>query len=130
MIADVLPGKLDHQKGQFGEMLVGQSGTKQSPNPHGARQIYDALKTQIEEGVYGPSDKLPSTRTLASEFGASRTTITAAYEQLLAEGFIETDKDAGRGSRPRSDRPALHGQAASERQERLDYRLSDNSSSN
>lgn len=114
MIADVLPGKLDHQKGQFGEMLVGQSRMKQSPNPHGARQIYDALKTQIEEGVYGPSDKLPSTRTLASEFGASRTTITAAYEQLLAEGFIETGQGRrawvtptlrpARSSRPSSKR--------------------------
>ena len=58
--------------------------------PRGARQIYEALKAQIEEGAYRPSEQLPSTRALATEFGASRTTITAAYEQLLAEGFIET----------------------------------------
>jgi GntR family transcriptional regulator/MocR family aminotransferase len=58
--------------------------------PRGARQIYEALKAQIEEGVYRLSERLPSTRALASEFGASRTTITAAYEQLAAEGFIET----------------------------------------
>src|SRR5438874_12382266 len=70
---------------------------KRLPRPHGAREIYQALQTQIEDGVYGPSDKLPSTRTLANEFGASRTTVTAAYEQLLAEGFIET----GQGRRAR-----------------------------
>jgi GntR family transcriptional regulator/MocR family aminotransferase len=70
--------------------MVGQYAVKRLPGPHGAREIYQALKTQIEDGVYGPSDKLPSTRTLANEFGASRTTVTAAYEQLLAEGFIET----------------------------------------
>ena len=77
--------------------MVDQSAVKRLPRPHGAREIYQALKTQIEDGVYGPSDKLPSTRTLANEFGASRTTVTAAYEQLLAEGFIET----GQGRRAR-----------------------------
>src|SRR5262245_38112976 len=55
-----------------------------------AQQIYEALKAQIDEGVYGTSARLPSTRALATELGASRTTVTAAYEQLLAEGFIET----------------------------------------
>lgn len=77
--------------------MVGQSAGKSLLRPYGAREIYQALKTQIEDGVYGPGDKLPSTRTLASEFGASRTTVTAAYEQLLAEGFIET----GQGRRAR-----------------------------
>jgi len=97
LIRAVLTGTLDHQKGQFGVFMVGQSAVKRLPRPHGAREIYQALKTQIEDGVYGPSDKLPSTRTLANEFGASRTTVTAAYEQLLAEGFIET----GQGRRAR-----------------------------
>lgn len=78
-------------KDQFGAILVGQSETgKRCHKPNGARQIYEALKAQIEDGVYRPRDQLPSTRALATEFGASRTTITAAYEQLLAEGFIET----------------------------------------
>ena len=58
--------------------------------PRGARQIYEALKSQVEEGIYKPGQPLPSTRALAIEFGSSRTTVTAAYEQLLAEGFIET----------------------------------------
>lgn len=60
--------------------------------PHGAREICAALKAQIEEGIYQAGAALPSTRALATEFGASRTTITAAYEQLLAEGFIETQQ--------------------------------------
>lgn len=78
-------------KGQFGAILMGQPETgKRCHKPNGARQIYEALKAQIEDGVYRPRDQLPSTRALAAEFGASRTTITAAYEQLLAEGFIET----------------------------------------
>lgn len=60
--------------------------------PRGVRQIYQALKSQIEERVYKPGQLLPSTRALADELGASRTTISTAYEQLLAEGFIETQQ--------------------------------------
>ena len=70
---------------------MGQLGwAKRRAKPRGARDICAALKAQIEDGVYKPGEALPSTRALAGEFGASRTTITAAYEQLLAEGFIET----------------------------------------
>ncbi|WP_332696749.1 MocR-like pyridoxine biosynthesis transcription factor PdxR [Bosea sp. (in: a-proteobacteria)] len=56
--------------------------------PLGARGIYSALKAQIGAGVYRPGAALPSTRALAAELGVSRTTVTAAYEQLLSEGFI------------------------------------------
>jgi GntR family transcriptional regulator/MocR family aminotransferase len=85
-------------KSQFGEKMVGQfRSQKRRSRPHGAKEICAALKTQIEEGVYQPGAALPSTRALATEFGASRTTITAAYDQLIAEGFIETKQ--GRRSR-------------------------------
>jgi GntR family transcriptional regulator / MocR family aminotransferase len=56
------------------------------------RTIYEALKAQIEEGVYGLGARLPSTRMLAVELGASRTTVGAAYEQLAAEGYIDTSQ--------------------------------------
>ena len=70
---------------------MGQYRSQRRPSrPYGAKEICAALKTQIEEGIYQPGASLPSTRALATEFGASRTTITAAYEQLLAEGFIDT----------------------------------------
>jgi len=63
----------------------------------GAREIYDTLKGQIASGVFRSGGQLPSSRTLATELGVSRTTVTVAYEQLLAEGFIEVQQ----GSRPR-----------------------------
>ncbi|UFS68115.1 PLP-dependent aminotransferase family protein (plasmid) [Paracoccus denitrificans] len=67
------------------------------PPAMGARQIYEALREQIAGGVFGAAGRLPSSRVLAHELGVSRTTVTAAYEQLLAEGFIEVRQ----GSRAR-----------------------------
>lgn len=63
----------------------------------GARQIYDVLREQILGQVYGVDGLLPSSRALAGELGISRGTVTVAYEQLAAEGFIEIRH----GARPR-----------------------------
>ncbi|RVC80033.1 PLP-dependent aminotransferase family protein [Mesorhizobium sp. M4A.F.Ca.ET.022.05.2.1] len=53
-----------------------------------ARRIIAAIKEQIHSGAYQPGDRLPSTRAFAAEWGASRTTVTAAYNQLNAEGYL------------------------------------------
>jgi GntR family transcriptional regulator/MocR family aminotransferase len=63
----------------------------------GARGIYETLKEQIRGGAYGSDGHLPSSRALAGQLAVSRTTVTAAYEQLAAEGFI----DIRQGARPR-----------------------------
>lgn len=60
----------------------------------GARQIYGALKAQILKGAFSATGKLPSSRALAAELGVSRTTVTAAYEQLAAEGLIAVRQGA------------------------------------
>ncbi len=53
-------------------------------------QIYSSLREQITDGLYAPGAALPSSRALAAELGVSRTTVTAAYDQLIAEGYIES----------------------------------------
>ena len=55
-----------------------------------AQSICKAVKDWIAAGQFNPGAALPSTRSLAAEWGVSRTTVTAAYEQLIAEGYIET----------------------------------------
>jgi len=55
-----------------------------------ARRIIAAIKEQIHKGAYLPGDRLPSTRAFATEWGASRTTVTAAYSQLIAEGYLSS----------------------------------------
>ncbi len=84
------------------------------------RRIYAALKAQILDGTYGAEALLPSTRALAAELGVSRTTVTAAYEQLLSEGYLESRQGArsrvarladrqGSASSAASGRPASQG---------------------
>jgi len=69
-----------------------------SPGPTGAgRRIYDLLRAQIADGTLAAKGRMPSTRALAIELGVSRTTVTAAYEQLAAEGFLVTSP--GRAAR-------------------------------
>src|SRR5579859_1492544 len=52
------------------------------------RQIYLQARASILEQVLKPGTKLPATRELAGLLGVSRASVIAAYEQLLAEGFI------------------------------------------
>ena len=55
-----------------------------------ARRIVAACKEQIHAGVFRAGDRLPSTRVFAVEWGTSRATVTAAYGQLIAEGYLVT----------------------------------------
>jgi GntR family transcriptional regulator / MocR family aminotransferase len=59
------------------------------------RQIYAALRHSILEGRLRGDDALPSTRQLASELGVARSTVLAAYELLLAEGYVVGRGGAG-----------------------------------
>lgn len=59
------------------------------------RQIYISIRNSIENGSLKKSTKLPSIRGLSAELGVSKTTITAAYDQLCAEGYIKTKPQSG-----------------------------------
>lgn len=54
------------------------------------RALYEEIKARVLDGTYGAGASLPSTRACAGERCLSRTTVSAVYEQLAAEGFIET----------------------------------------
>lgn len=53
-------------------------------------QIYSFIKKEIISGRLSKGTKLPSTRELADYMQFSRSTILMAYEQLIAEGYIES----------------------------------------
>lgn len=59
------------------------------------RQLYDFLRESILSGRLGGGLRLPATRTLAEELGVSRNTVMGAFDQLLAEGYMEGKVGAG-----------------------------------
>ncbi|MFC5587952.1 PLP-dependent aminotransferase family protein [Sporosarcina soli] len=52
------------------------------------QQIYRGIKNAIFAGELQSNEKLPSKRNLAKELDVSVNSVTNAYEQLLAEGYI------------------------------------------
>ena len=57
--------------------------------PGGRRAALErALRDAIRSGRLAPGARLPSTRALALELGTARGTVSAAYDQLIAEGYL------------------------------------------
>ncbi|WP_029039902.1 MocR-like pyridoxine biosynthesis transcription factor PdxR [Cucumibacter marinus] len=58
-------------------------------------QLIDRLRAMLGEleGVSGL--RLPSSRALAAELSVSRMTVTSAYDQLMAEGYLAARRGAG-----------------------------------
>jgi GntR family transcriptional regulator / MocR family aminotransferase len=54
-----------------------------------------ALRAAIRDGRLAPGVRLPATRALAGELGVARGTVTAAYDQLVAEGYLSARHGAG-----------------------------------
>ncbi len=59
------------------------------------RQIYDAYRVAVVDGILRPGERIPSSRELASELGVSRFPIVNAYAQLIAEGYFESRAGSG-----------------------------------
>jgi GntR family transcriptional regulator / MocR family aminotransferase len=59
------------------------------------RQLSDWFRGAIMDGRLRPGQRLPSTRSRASELRTSRIPVQSAYEQLVAEGYLETFVGAG-----------------------------------
>ncbi len=72
------------------------------------RQIYERLRRAVLDGQLKTGERLPSTRELASELGVSRNTVFIAYEQLLAEGYIEGKVGYGTAVAPILPEAFLH----------------------
>lgn len=57
-------------------------------------QLERILRAAIRDGRLPAGSRLPSSRALAAELGISRGVITAAYEQLAAEGYLDSRQGA------------------------------------
>src|SRR5256885_1618045 len=59
------------------------------------RQIYEAWRAGILNGRFRGGARVPSTRELAASVGVARSTVTQAYEQLIAEGYLRATQGSG-----------------------------------
>lgn len=59
------------------------------------RQVYQQIRERILNGDLQSGERLPSTRELSSELTVSRNVILEAYDQLLAEGFLDSRRGSG-----------------------------------
>lgn len=59
------------------------------------RQLYSQLKEDILAFKYESHEKLPSKRDMSQHLNISVNSVKAAYEQLLAEGYIYTEERKG-----------------------------------
>jgi GntR family transcriptional regulator / MocR family aminotransferase len=58
-------------------------------------QVRRAIEHGIAVGTFDPTHRLPSSRELATELGVSRNTINLAYQELIAEGYVESKERSG-----------------------------------
>ncbi len=59
------------------------------------QQIYAHVRAAILSGQLQKGMKIPSSRALADELGISRNTVLNAYQQLFAEGYLESIEGKG-----------------------------------
>lgn len=59
------------------------------------RQLYAGIRESILAGRLTAGSGLPSSRALAEELGVSRNTVVIAFDQLVAEGYVEGSPRSG-----------------------------------
>ncbi|HLL21454.1 MAG TPA: winged helix-turn-helix domain-containing protein, partial [Kofleriaceae bacterium] len=60
-----------------------------------SQRLYRGLCTAIRTGRLAPRTRLPSTRVLARQLRVSRNIVMLAFEQLRAEGYVESAVGSG-----------------------------------
>lgn len=74
---------------------VDLSGIQLDPRQGLARQLYQTLRERILDGRLPAGARLPASRELAALLRLSRNTVTRAFDQLYAEGYVEGRVGAG-----------------------------------
>jgi GntR family transcriptional regulator/MocR family aminotransferase len=79
------------------------------------QQVYRAIRDGILAGRFAAGGPLPPTRGLASDLGVSRATVVQAYEQLVAEGYLDGRQGSGtyvQGPLPAAPRGPIRARGA------------------
>jgi GntR family transcriptional regulator / MocR family aminotransferase len=74
---------------------IGASDPFDPRHPRSRAGLEESLRTAIRGRHLAPGSLLPSTRVLAQDLRISRGTVVAAYDQLVAEGYLTARRGAG-----------------------------------
>ncbi|GAA4710862.1 transcriptional regulator, GntR family [Promicromonospora umidemergens] len=66
--------------------------TRAEPLP---AQLAATVRRLVTDGTLTTGDRLPSSRALAADLGVARAVVEQAYDQLLAEAWVETRRGSG-----------------------------------
>ena len=58
-------------------------------------QIYESIRRDMIDGRFSRGERLPSSRQLAADLQVSRSTVDAAYAQLVSEGYLRAKRGSG-----------------------------------
>lgn len=75
-------------------MAIKEAGIQEAAQPR-YRQVYIALRQQLEERLLSPGARIPPDRELVERFGVSRLTIAKAISRLAEEGYLERRPGSG-----------------------------------
>src|SRR6218665_1562554 len=95
------------------ELPIAPARAAETPLP---AQLAAALREAIDGGALRPGEPVAATRELARRLGVARGVVVAAYEQLVAEGYLAAGQGRGTRVHPslRQLHPAAGGRAAAE----------------
>ena len=60
-----------------------------------SRQIYTQVRSAVLSGTLRAGTRVPSSRAMALQLSVARASVVSAYEQLLAEGYVESRHGSG-----------------------------------
>jgi GntR family transcriptional regulator/MocR family aminotransferase len=60
-----------------------------------SRQIYAQVRSAVLSGTLRAGTRVPSSRAMALQLSVARASVVSAYEQLLAEGYVESRHGSG-----------------------------------
>lgn len=75
--------------------LILAVGLKREGSASLQRQLYSQIRSLILSGQLASGVRLPSSRTLSGDLKCARNTVLAAFDQLFAEGYLETRHGSG-----------------------------------
>ena len=72
-----------------------EDSTGENGNSPRHRVIYEQLLHEIQTGVYGPGERLPSEATLCERFQVSRITVAKAFQSLQRDHLVTRRPGSG-----------------------------------